>query len=96
MPEEISFQGLFLVAAAAFASPLFLGLFPRLRIPDAVLEILLGVLIGPALLGWVDRRPDLRATSLMFIVAGAQIGRTWTGSPMESLQPRSPPDCSRC
>jgi Kef-type K+ transport system membrane component KefB len=78
LPEEISFQGLFLVAAAAFASPLFLGLFPRFRIPDAVLEILLGVLIGPALLGWVEIDAPIRilaqiGLAFLLFLAGFEI-----------------------
>jgi Kef-type K+ transport system membrane component KefB len=56
MPE-VSFSGLVVVAAVAFAAPLVLGLFPRVRVPSAVLEIVLGILIGPSVLGWVH--PDL-------------------------------------
>jgi hypothetical protein len=39
-----------IVAAAALAAPLALGLFPRIRLPSIVLEIALGIVIGPALL----------------------------------------------
>ena len=52
MPQE-SFQGLAIVAGAAFFMPLLLGMFPRIRLPSVVLEILAGVVIGPAVLGWV-------------------------------------------
>jgi Kef-type K+ transport system membrane component KefB len=51
--HEESFQGLAIVAGAAFFMPLLLGMFPRVRLPSVVLEILAGVLIGPAVLGWV-------------------------------------------
>jgi Kef-type K+ transport system membrane component KefB len=54
MPEDISFTGIAIVAAAAFVSPFVLGLFPKLRLPSVVLEIVLGIVIGPSLLGWVQ------------------------------------------
>jgi Kef-type K+ transport system membrane component KefB len=43
----ISFGGLAIVAAAALAAPLVLGLVPRIRLPAIVLEIVLGIVIGP-------------------------------------------------
>ena len=52
MAEE-SFQGLAIVAGAAFFMPLLLGTFPRVRLPSVVLEIVAGIVIGPSLLGWV-------------------------------------------
>jgi Kef-type K+ transport system membrane component KefB len=52
MPE-VSFNGLVIVCAVAFAAPLVLGLFPKVRLPAVVLEIVLGILIGPSVLGWV-------------------------------------------
>ncbi|MBE7470217.1 MAG: cation:proton antiporter [Anaerolineae bacterium] len=52
MPE-ISFSGLMMVAAVAFAVPLLLGLAPRLRLPSVVLEIVAGIVLGPSGLGWV-------------------------------------------
>ncbi|MDP9295673.1 MAG: cation:proton antiporter, partial [Actinomycetota bacterium] len=56
MPD-VSFGGPVVVAAVAFAAPLLLGLFPKLRLPSAVLELVAGIVIGPAVLGWV--KPDL-------------------------------------
>ncbi|HEX9377684.1 MAG TPA: cation:proton antiporter [Actinomycetota bacterium] len=56
MPD-VSFSGLVIVAAVAFCSPLLLGLFPKVKVPSAVLEIVLGIVIGPSVLNWV--RPDL-------------------------------------
>ena len=46
--------GLLIVVAVAFACPFVLGLFPRVRLPSVVLEILAGILIGPAVLGIVE------------------------------------------
>src|SRR5215469_8763457 len=52
MPN-VSFYGLLLVAIVAFAAPLLLGLSPARRLPSVVLEIVTGIIIGPAGLGWV-------------------------------------------
>ncbi|MBC5804703.1 MAG: sodium:proton antiporter [Candidatus Eremiobacter antarcticus] len=49
----VSFSGLFVIAAVAFLAPLLLGLAPRLRVPAVVLEIVVGIVIGPSVLGWV-------------------------------------------
>jgi Kef-type K+ transport system membrane component KefB len=49
----VSFVNLLAVAAVAFAAPLLLGLFARLRVPGVVVEIVAGIIIGPAVLGWV-------------------------------------------
>lgn len=51
--DELSFENLFLVCLVAAAVPLLLGFVPRLRVPSVVLEIGAGVVIGPAVLGWV-------------------------------------------
>jgi Kef-type K+ transport system membrane component KefB len=49
-----SFENLVIVAAVAFAAPFVLGLFPRIRLPSVVLEIVAGIVLGPALLGFVE------------------------------------------
>ncbi len=49
-----SLDNLLLVMAVAFAAPLLLGLFPRLQLPSVVLEIVAGIVVGPAVLGWVE------------------------------------------
>lgn len=51
---ELHFTNLLIVVAAAFAVPLLLGLAPRVRLPAVVLEIVAGIVIGPAGLGWVE------------------------------------------
>jgi Kef-type K+ transport system membrane component KefB len=53
----VAFVNLLAVAGIAFAAPLLLGLLPRLRIPGVVVEIVAGIVVGPAVLGWV--RVDL-------------------------------------
>ena len=49
-----SFDDLLIVMAVAFAAPFVLGLFPGVRLPGVVLEIVAGILIGPSVLGLGD------------------------------------------
>ena len=53
------FTDLLIVAAAGLLAPLALGFFPRVRIPAIVLEIVLGIVIGPSVLGWVKPDPPV-------------------------------------
>jgi len=68
-----------LILAAAFVAPLISDHLSRwVAIPTVVLELLLGILIGPVLLGWahqgevVDAISDLGLSMLMFL-AGYEI-----------------------
>ncbi len=61
----VHFTNLLLVVAAAFLADLTLGFFPSLRLPAIVLEILLGIMIGPSVLGWVT--PDFPVSILSLI-----------------------------
>lgn len=49
----LQFTDLLIVCAIAFLAPLTLGLAPGLRLPAVVLEIVAGIVVGPAGLGWV-------------------------------------------
>jgi Kef-type K+ transport system membrane component KefB len=60
-----SFSGLLLVVAVAFAVPLALGLFPRVRLPSVVLEIVAGIVIGPSVLGWVHVDDTISVVALL-------------------------------
>src|SRR2546423_9437026 len=51
MPD-VSFNSLAVVLGVAFLAPLILGLAPWLRVPSVVLEITLGIVVGPSLLDW--------------------------------------------
>jgi Kef-type K+ transport system membrane component KefB len=59
------FTNLLIVVAAGLLAPLALGFFPRVRLPAIVLEIVLGIVIGPAGLGWV--KPDAPVTILALV-----------------------------
>jgi Kef-type K+ transport system membrane component KefB len=74
----IAFSGLAIVAAAALAAPLALGLFPRIRLPAIVLEIVLGIVIGPQVLGWVSIDTPIQVISLLglaflLLLAGLEV-----------------------
>ena len=51
---ETEFTNLLIVLAIGFAAPFTLGLAPGLRLPSIVLEIIAGIVVGPAGLGWVE------------------------------------------
>lgn len=57
-----SFEPLFIVFAVATAVPLALAFMPRLPLPAAVGEILAGIVVGPVVLGLVDRDDALVET----------------------------------
>jgi Kef-type K+ transport system membrane component KefB len=64
MPD-VHFTNLLIVVAIGLLAPLALGFFPRLRLPAIVLEIVLGIIIGPSVLGWV--KPDEPVSILALI-----------------------------
>jgi Kef-type K+ transport system membrane component KefB len=76
--STISFGSLAIVAGAALVAPLALGLFPRVRLPAIVLEIVLGVVIGPHVLGWVSIDTPIQVMSLLglaflLLLAGLEV-----------------------
>ena len=75
---ELEFQNLLIVVAAGFAAPLALGLVPKLRLPAVVLEIVVGIVIGPAVLGWVEIDEPVEVIALvglafLLFLAGLEI-----------------------
>jgi Kef-type K+ transport system membrane component KefB len=76
--SDVSFNGVAVVAAVALAAPLALGLFPRVRLPAIVLEIVLGIAIGPQVLGWVSIDTPIQVLSLLglaflLLLAGLEV-----------------------
>jgi Kef-type K+ transport system membrane component KefB len=51
---DVSFDNLFIVSLVAAGAPLLLGFAPRVRLPAVVLELVAGIVLGPAVLGWVE------------------------------------------
>jgi Kef-type K+ transport system membrane component KefB len=73
-----SFSGLLIVVAVAFAAPFVLGLFPRVRLPSVVLEIVAGIVIGPSVLGIVHVDQSISVISViglafLLFLAGLEI-----------------------
>jgi len=62
---EIEFTNLLIVAGVAFTAPLLLGFAPGLRLPAVVLEIVAGIVLGPAVLGWVEVDEPVRVLSIL-------------------------------
>ena len=63
--EELAFTNLLWVVGAAFLAPLALGLVPRLRLPAVVLEIVLGIVLGPHVLGVVELDAPVEVMALL-------------------------------
>ena len=75
---DVSFSSLAIVAAVAFSVPLLLGVAPALRLPAVVLEILLGIVIGPFGLRWVKADLPVQVLALIgvafnLLLAGLEI-----------------------
>ena len=64
MPD-VSFDNLFLVVLVGAAAPLALGFAPRLRLPSVVLELVAGIVLGPAVLGWLEVDLPVQVLSLI-------------------------------
>jgi Kef-type K+ transport system membrane component KefB len=62
---DVSFGNLFIVTLVAAAAPLALGFAPRLRLPSVVLELVAGIVLGPAVLGWVEVDLPVQILSLI-------------------------------
>ncbi|GAA2872611.1 cation:proton antiporter [Pseudonocardia halophobica] len=78
---------LVLVLAVAAGVPLLLGLVPALPLPGPLLEIVAGIVLGPAVLGWIEPDPTVRAFALfglafLLFLAGAEVDlRRFRGGP---------------
>src|SRR5919108_2707172 len=60
---ELPFTNLLIIVAVGFAAPLALGFFPAVRLPSVVLEIVAGIVVGPAVRGWVSVDEPVRVFS---------------------------------
>jgi len=71
-------QSLLVVLAIAVLAPLLCEWIPRIRLPIVVVEICLGILIGPQVLGWAAAGPTMVVLSniglaFLFFLAGFEI-----------------------
>ncbi len=65
---KIEFTNLFIVTVVAFLAPLLLGFVPKLRMPAIVLEIVAGIILGPAVLNWVHVDEPVAIMALIGLV----------------------------
>src|SRR4051812_44525730 len=75
---ELEFTNLLIVVAAGFVAPLALGFAPALRLPSVVLELVLGIVLGPSILGWVEVDAPVEVLALvglaiLLFLAGLEI-----------------------
>jgi Kef-type K+ transport system membrane component KefB len=78
MTEGLAFGGLLIVALIAVAAPLAARAIPGIKIPSVVLEIVAGIIVGPAVLGWVEIDAPIAVLSLvgvafLLFLAGLEI-----------------------
>jgi Kef-type K+ transport system membrane component KefB len=74
----ISFNSVLIIAVIAVLAPVLLGLLPRLPVPGAVLEVIAGIVVGPAVLGWVRIDAPVQVLSdlglgMLLFLAGLEI-----------------------
>jgi Kef-type K+ transport system membrane component KefB len=86
MPD-VSFNSLAVVLVAAFVAPLGLGLFPRIRVPAVVVEIVLGIVIGPSVLGWAEADEVVQVLAVVGLAFLLFLG----GLELDLRQLRGPP-----
>lgn len=77
MPSSTA-TSIVIIAAAAVVAPLLAEMLRRWRIPSVLFELLLGILIGPAVLGWVEVDEFIKGLSefglaILFFMAGYEI-----------------------
>jgi Kef-type K+ transport system membrane component KefB len=75
---EVSYGGVVVVITAAVVAPILAGLAPKLRLPAVALEIVLGLILGPSVLGLVemDEVLELLATlgvGFLLFLAGLEL-----------------------
>ena len=75
---EFSYSSLLLLSLVAAASPLLAEIPLGLRMPIVVLEIVLGIAVGPHVLGWATPGPTIAVLSnlglaFLFFLAGMEI-----------------------
>jgi Kef-type K+ transport system membrane component KefB len=76
--RDISFNSVLIIAGIAVLVPAVLGLLPRLPVPGPALEVIAGILVGPAVLGWVRVDAPVQVLSdlglgMLLFLAGLEI-----------------------
>src|SRR4051794_5332385 len=63
--SDITFDSLSVVAVTAFVAPLVVDRIRAVRVPVAVIEIILGIVIGPDVLGWAEVDEPVQVLALL-------------------------------
>ncbi|MEX0767274.1 MAG: cation:proton antiporter [Microthrixaceae bacterium] len=76
--SQTAAQALFIIMLAAVLAPVLSELLRTWRIPSVLFELLLGILVGPAILGWVEVDQFVGGLSqlglaMLFFIAGYEI-----------------------
>ena len=74
----ISFNSVLIIAGIAVLIPVLLGFLPQVPVPGAVLEVIAGIVVGPAVLGWVRVDAPVQVLSdlglgMLLFLAGLEI-----------------------
>jgi Kef-type K+ transport system membrane component KefB len=90
----VSFSGVLVIALVAVVVPALAALAPRLPVPGAVLEVLAGIVIGPAALGWVHPDASIQVLSdlglgMLLFLAGLEIDVERLRGPLGRLAGRA-------
>jgi Kef-type K+ transport system membrane component KefB len=90
----VSFSGVLVIAVVAVAVPVLGALAPRLPVPGAVLEVVAGIVIGPAVLGWVPLDASIQVLSdlglgMLLFLAGLEIDVERLRGPLGRLAGRA-------
>jgi Kef-type K+ transport system membrane component KefB len=85
--ETLEFTNLLVVTAIALGAPLLVGLVPAIRVPAVVLEIVAGIVVGPAGFGWVELDVPIAVLALiglafLLFLAGLEIDVTRLRGPV--------------
>ncbi len=86
----ISFNSVLIIAGISVFVPAVLGLLPGLPVPGAVLEVVIGIVVGPSVLGWVrvDAPVEVLSTlglGMLLFLAGLEIDVERLRGPLSRL-----------
>jgi Kef-type K+ transport system membrane component KefB len=75
---DVSFTSLAIVAAGGFLAPLLVALASQVRVPNVVVEIAFGILVGPSVLGWAKADEPVQIMALiglsfLLFIAGLEV-----------------------
>ena len=89
-PVVISFTGVLVLGIVSVLVPVVLALVPRVPVPGAVLEVIAGIVIGPAVLGWVHIDAAITVLSdlglgMLLFLAGLEIDVSGLRGPLARM-----------